>query len=72
MLGAGVRVMIYAGDKDIICNYLGNRRWVDAMQWERAGEWAQAADVEWSVDGVVAGQVAEVGPLSFVRVHDAG
>ena len=33
MLEAGIRVMIYAGEKDFICNALGNLRWVKAMQW---------------------------------------
>lgn len=31
LLHAGVRVLIYAGDQDFICNWLGNRRWVDQL-----------------------------------------
>ena len=72
MLASGVRVMIYAGNKDIICNVLGNRRWVDVMEWERSQEWKRAKESEWTVDGTTAGQVTEVGPLSFVTVADAG
>ena len=72
MLSAGVRVMIYAGNKDIICNVLGNQRWVDAMEWEKADDWAKAEDRDWVVDGAKAGVVKEVGPLSFVTVYDAG
>ena len=29
------------GDQDLICNWLGNRRWVDALDWEGAQGWAQ-------------------------------
>jgi len=71
MLSAGVRVLIYAGNKDIICNELGNRRWVDAMEWKRSDQWA-AANVTWTVDGEDAGTVTEVGPLAFLSVSDAG
>ena len=28
MMADGIRVMIYAGELDLICNYLGNQRWV--------------------------------------------
>jgi serine carboxypeptidase-like clade IV len=27
MLEDGVRAMIYAGDQDLICNWVGNKRW---------------------------------------------
>lgn len=72
MLEDGVRVMIYAGDQDLICNWLGNRRWVDALQWAGAGDWAAAEDCEWQVGGSPAGRIRQAGPLSFVQVYDAG
>lgn len=72
MLEAGVKVMIYAGNKDLICNVLGNRRWVDTLKWSRSDEWAVAENKTWKVDGEKAGTVTEVGPLSFVVVNDAG
>ena len=31
MLEAGVRGLVYAGDKDFICNWLGNQQWTLAM-----------------------------------------
>lgn len=72
ILDAGLRVMIYAGDKDLICNVLGNRRWVDALSWSKSTEWPTANNVTWFVDGTKAGVVTEVGPLTFVSVKDAG
>jgi serine carboxypeptidase-like clade IV len=72
MLEDGVRGLIYAGDQDLICNWLGNRRWVDALQWRGAERWAAEKGFEWSVDGSNAGQVHEAGPLAFVKVYGAG
>ena len=51
LLNDGVRVMIYAGDQDLICNWLGNRRWVDALPWSGAAEWAAAEDCDWHAGG---------------------
>ena len=72
MLEAGKRVMIYAGDADIICNELGNRWWVDALEWSGSKAWAEAKDEPWEVDGEHAGTVKSVGGLSFVSVAGAG
>eukprot|EP01025_Chloroclados_australasicus_P056148 TRINITY_DN6900_c3_g1_i3.p1 TRINITY_DN6900_c3_g1~~TRINITY_DN6900_c3_g1_i3.p1 ORF type:complete len:319 (-),score=33.08 TRINITY_DN6900_c3_g1_i3:89-1045(-) len=72
MLDDGVEVMVYAGEKDLICNWLGNRRWVDAMDWQGTKKWSDADDFEWSVEGSSAGLVAEAGPLTFVKVYNAG
>ncbi|PNW82448.1 hypothetical protein CHLRE_06g279400v5 [Chlamydomonas reinhardtii] len=72
MMEDGIHVMIYAGDLDLICNWVGNQRWVDALQWERSGEWPAVAPVEWEVTGAKAGTVRELGTLSFVRVYQAG
>lgn len=78
LLEDNIPVMIYAGDKDLICNHVGNRRWVDGLEWSGAAAWQQAADEDWTLpgggggSGRPAGSVASSGPLSFVRVFDAG
>ena len=33
LLEAGVRVLIYAGDADYICNWIGNKAWITALEW---------------------------------------
>lgn len=72
MLEAGIRVMVYAGDQDLICNWLGNRRWVDQLNWYGMDDWIRAEEETWSVDGEEAGTVTQAGPLSFVKVFGAG
>jgi carboxypeptidase C (cathepsin A) len=51
--------------QDFVCNWLGNRRWVDQLQWEGAEGW-KAADRD------AAGTYTAYGGLSFVKVFDAG
>ncbi|XP_020583403.1 serine carboxypeptidase-like 49 isoform X2 [Phalaenopsis equestris] len=29
----GIRLLVYAGEYDLICNWLGNYRWVGSMKW---------------------------------------
>ena len=72
MLQAGIRVMIYAGTEDFICNWVGNQRWVDSLPWYGKGSWSAAQEEEWVVDGMTAGTAKAVGPLSFVKVEKAG
>ena len=72
MLQAGIRVMIYAGVEDFICNWVGNERWVDSLPWYGKGQWAAAKDENWVVDGSAAGTAKSVGPLTFVKVDAAG
>lgn len=33
---------VHAGDQDLICNWLGNRRWVDELEWSGSQGWSQA------------------------------
>jgi len=72
MMADGVRTMIYAGDLDLICNWLGNYRWVSALDWEGQADWNASPDKDWEVHGGSAGSVRQFGPLSFVKVAKAG
>lgn len=74
MLADGVRVLIYAGELDLICNWLGNERWVDALEWEQAGAWRQVTPKPWLVgsDGGASGEARQLGPLTFLKVYKAG
>jgi len=72
MLESGVRGLVYAGDQDFICNWVGNTRWVDALLWSGADAYNKTEPVEGTVDGKPAWVVRSAGPLSFMRVYDAG
>ena len=72
MLEAGLRIMVYAGEDDFICNWLGNHRWVRAMEWSGQAAFNATMPVPFVVDGVTGGDVSESGPLSFVKMSNSG
>ena len=72
MLEAGVRVMVYAGEDDFICNWVGNRRWVRAMPWSGAAAFVATRAEPFVVDGVTGGEVIEAGALAFVKMSQSG
>ncbi|XP_024969566.1 serine carboxypeptidase-like [Cynara cardunculus var. scolymus] len=72
LLDDGIKMLIYAGEYDLICNWLGNSRWVHAMEWSGTKEFGAASEVPFEVSGSEAGLLKSYGPLSFLKVHDAG
>lgn len=44
LLANGTRVMIYAGDVDFICNWIGNKNWVLDLPWSGQAAFDAAAD----------------------------
>ncbi|KAK9370074.1 Alpha/Beta hydrolase protein [Lipomyces kononenkoae] len=72
VLEAGVPVLIYAGDKDFICNWLGNQAWTNALEWEGAKEFQAAPTKKWTLDGKTFGTVQNAGNFTFLRVFEAG
>lgn len=71
MLDNGIRGLIYAGDQDFICNWVGNARWVDAMRWSGADKYNKTSPVDFEVDGEVAWSVRTADSLSFMKVFGA-
>ncbi|KAJ4788395.1 Carboxypeptidase [Rhynchospora pubera] len=72
LLEDGIKGLIYAGEYDLICNWLGNSRWVQAMEWSGQKGFLAAPNKSFIVDGKEAGVLKSYGPLSFLKVHNAG
>lgn len=72
VLSKNVPVLIYAGDKDFICNWLGNQAWVRQLQWSGSTGMANAKVEPWLVDGKEAGQKFNYEHFTFLRVYNAG
>jgi len=80
MLAAGIDVLIYAGDQDFICNWLGNEKWVQKLEWGHTKEFNAAAKTPYKVsgkevgdkDGKVVGELQSFANLHFLRVAQAG
>lgn len=72
LIDDGIKLLVYAGEYDLICNWLGNFRWVNAMEWSGHKIFAEAPMLPYMVDGKEAGSLKSYGPLSFLKVHDAG
>jgi len=72
ILKAGVRVVVYSGDLDLICNWMGGYEWVTAMSWSGQTAFVNAPQVTWHVSGNSAGMAQTAQGLTFVRVYQAG
>ncbi|KAL8657254.1 MAG: hypothetical protein Q9226_002110 [Calogaya cf. arnoldii] len=76
-----IPVLVYAGDADFICNWLGNHAWTEALEWpgQKAfrsiplGDLALTADYSPKLrEGTKIGQVKSSGNFTFMRLHAGG
>ncbi|KAI5284915.1 hypothetical protein KEM54_000962 [Ascosphaera aggregata] len=70
-----IPVLIYAGDADFICNWLGNKAWSDALQWPGHKEYAATelqnlTSVTYGPKEI--GQVKSSGNFTFMRLYGGG
>ncbi|XP_073001208.1 serine carboxypeptidase-like [Typha latifolia] len=72
LLEDGIHLLVYAGEYDLICNWLGNSRWVHSMEWSDQQEFVSSDEMPFLVDGEKAGVLKSHGPLSFLKVDNAG
>lgn len=71
---AEIPILVYAGDADFICNYLGNHAWTEALEWpgRSAFNKVQLEDLKLGGDGDKTGEVKTSGNLTFMSIHAAG
>ncbi|KAJ3071080.1 hypothetical protein HDU98_005864 [Podochytrium sp. JEL0797] len=72
VLEGGVKVLVYAGDADYVCNWMGNEAWLDAMEWSGQDGYLDAPEDAWLVGGVEAGTVKSFGNLTWIKIYEAG
>ncbi|CAN1747554.1 Serine carboxypeptidase-like 49 [Linum perenne] len=63
LLEDGIQMLIYAGEYDLICNWLG---------WSGQKKFVASPEISFKVDGSEAGVMKTHGPLTFLKVHNAG
>lgn len=70
---AQIPVLIYAGDLDYICNWLGNRAWVNALDWpgKKAFNDAKVNELR-TKSGHNYGNVRAAQGFSFMQIYKAG
>jgi cathepsin A (carboxypeptidase C) len=72
LLEGGIPTLIYAGDTDFICNWIGNKAWTLALDWSGAAAFNGQVDSLYSVDGAGAGVVRTANGFTFLQVFEAG
>ncbi|KAK8121809.1 carboxypeptidase S1 [Apiospora sp. TS-2023a] len=68
----GIQVLLWAGDADYICNWMGGLHVADAVAYANTTQFNAAAMEPYEVAGVPKGTVKTAGNLSFLRVFEAG
>ena len=73
LLHDGLEVLLYAGDVDYICNWLGNKKWAKALEWDGKEEFNLAEDKPWHLTtGENMGRIRSYNNFKFLQVYDAG
>ncbi|KYK55290.1 Peptidase S10, serine carboxypeptidase [Drechmeria coniospora] len=69
-----ISVLVYAGDADFICNWLGNRAWVNELDWPGKVAFNEAQDSALRTGPAKApyGRIKTAQNLAFAQVHQAG
>ncbi|KAF2246984.1 hypothetical protein BU26DRAFT_520268 [Trematosphaeria pertusa] len=69
-----IPVLVYAGDADYICNWLGNKAWTEALEWPGQKDYAKAKMEDFLLggDGKKIGEVKSSGNFTFMRLHAGG
>lgn len=69
LLHKDIPVLLYAGDLDYICNYMGTKAVALNLEWNHKDDFNAADDHDWNMG---AGLARSLNGLTFLQVRDAG
>ncbi|KAI0094232.1 Alpha/Beta hydrolase protein [Irpex rosettiformis] len=77
-----IKLLVYAGNADAMCNFMGNEAWVTKLEHKFHQEFEKSVPVKWTTLGTpgrVAGEVRSAGGdgftagnVTFVQVYESG
>ncbi|KAM3550308.1 hypothetical protein MY1884_008313 [Beauveria asiatica] len=69
-----IPIVVYAGDADFICNWLGNQAWTDRLEWAGQKEYGKAKSKDLVIEGSKKpyGKVKSAKGLTFMQIFEAG
>ncbi|TBU33044.1 alpha/beta-hydrolase [Dichomitus squalens] len=66
-----IPVMLFVGDQDLICNYVGVESMIQAMRWNGETGLGKVQTQSWTVDGTSAGTWVASRNLTYVKIFNA-
>jgi cathepsin A (carboxypeptidase C) len=72
VIESGIKVLVYSGDIDYICNWRGGEEWTNQLVWKHQEQFKHKNYRGWKVNGENAGAIKRVDNLAFLRVANAG
>ncbi|KAG8824527.1 Cell death protease [Serendipita sp. 401] len=66
-----IPILIFAGDQDVICNYVGQERFIEKLEWQGSTGLGTAPIVPWTVNGTAAGTWQSARNLTYVKIFQA-
>lgn len=69
---SGISVLVWAGDADWICNWVGNYDVANAVEFDGQKEFRGKSLKPYTVNGTEKGTFKTVDNFSFLRVYEAG
>lgn len=73
LLEKGVKIMMFAGAEDLICNHVGVERTIENLVWLGERGWGANATAQvWSVNGTQVGEWTEDRNMTYVKVSSWG
>lgn len=74
MLQASIPVLMYSGQWDMMCNFMGTAKFIEKLDWPRKAQYQKSPRYVWKANGLhyPGGYAQQGGGLSFVIVADSG